>query len=284
MIALCEGQPTRPVKIALCGDPGGLAGVFRGIAPVDPTRWGRGTLQVVGRGQEFVSDICDDTQATEWLCSLFDKSICGSGGHRYGKSHYPPVHSPKRPPAIPEPRIWRYIVVTDGGHAPCVYRGMLSLCICKPGIRRGANVGDWVIGFMQKKFGPRVVWAGRVSEILPMGQYCARYSRRPDAIYELVGLEPDGSERLRHRGGRIHVDAKGQATDKWGKYALIFREFWYWGGNAPPVPHTMERLAYYRQGQTTRNAGAREIAQLKKWLSHWKPGVHGRPRDAGKRC
>ena len=47
---------------------------------------------------------------------------------------------------------------------------MLSLCICKPFIRLGAQVGDWVIGFMPKRFGcPSVVWAGRVSEVLPIG-------------------------------------------------------------------------------------------------------------------
>jgi hypothetical protein len=160
---------------------------------------------------------------------------------------------------------------------------MLSLCICKPFIRLGAQVGDWVIGFMPKRFGcPSVVWAGRVSEVLPMGQYRVRYPRRPDAIYNLLSVTPDGREVLEHIGVARHADKKFQETDKRGKNALLFREFWYWGGNAKPVPATIARLAYYRQGQTTRSAGPKEAQVLEEWLSQWPPGVHGQPRDAAR--
>jgi hypothetical protein len=157
------------------------------------------------------------------------------------------------------------------------------LCICKPFIRLGAKVGDWVIGFMPKRFGPRVVWAGRVSEILPMGQYRTRFPRRPDAIYRLLKVTPDGREVLEHIGTGRHADQKSQETDKRGKNALIFREFWYWGGDAPPAPARIARLAYYRQGQTTRGAGPKEVEYLEEWLSGRPSGIQGSPRDAAKR-
>jgi Nucleotide modification associated domain 2 len=164
----------------------------------------------------------------------------------------------------PGVRIWRYVVATDSGYAPCIYRRMLSLCICKPFIRLGAEVGDWVIGFMPKRFGPpRVVWAGRVSEMLSMGRYRMRYPRRPDAIYDPWRVAPDGREVLEHIGVARHADKKSQETDKRGKNALLFREFWYWGGDAPPASEEVARLAYFRQGQTTRGAGPKELSSLK---------------------
>jgi Nucleotide modification associated domain 3/Nucleotide modification associated domain 2 len=241
----------------------------------DPSRYGPGTLRVVARGQEFVADVDDDPMVLAWLEELFQNTKAS----QYPTPQFKAIGSPFR---RPEGRVWRYIVANDGGTAPCIYgRRMLSLCICKPVIRRGADLGDWVIGFMPKRFGyGRVVWAGRVSEILPMGQYRMRYPRRPDAIYTLLRVTPDGGEVLERTGVGIHADKKSQERDKRGINALIFREFWYWGGDAPPAPAKIAGLAYYRQGQTTRNAGPKEAEELEEWLSQWPSGVHGQPRDA----
>jgi hypothetical protein len=235
----------------------------------DLARWGRETLQVVARGQEFVADVDDNPDALAWLEELF----------QHADSSRRPTHRSKTPRHPFGGRIWRYVVAVDSGYAPCIHRRMLSMCICKPVIRLGAEVGDWVIGFMPKRFGPRVVWAGRVSEILPMGRYRMRYPGRPDAIYHLLKVTPDGREVLQHIGVAIHADQKSQERDKRGKNALIFREFWYWGGDAPQPPEQIAQLAYYRQGTTTRGAGPREAEHLEKWLSQSSPGVHGRPRN-----
>ena len=43
----------------------------------DPARWGRGTLQVVARGQEFVADIDDNPDALAWLEELFQNTNRG---------------------------------------------------------------------------------------------------------------------------------------------------------------------------------------------------------------
>lgn len=238
----------------------------------DPARWGRETLQVVARGQEFVADVDNDPDAFAWLEELFQNTR----PRATSRPRTVKLHKQR-----PRNRIWRYVVATDSGYAPCIDRRMLSLCICKPIIRLGAAVGDWVIGFEPKRFGPptRVVWAGRVSEKLLMGQYQMQYPRRRDAIYKLLRITPDGQEVLEHIGVERHADMKSQESDKRGKNALIFREFWYWGGNAPRATEEIARLAYYRQGQTTRGAGPREAEHIEKWLCQWTPGVHGRPRD-----
>ena len=41
----------------------------------------------------------------------------------------------------------------------------------KPGIRRTAKMGDWIVGLSPKAKGNRVVYAMRVDEILPFERY-----------------------------------------------------------------------------------------------------------------
>jgi hypothetical protein len=86
-------------------------------------------------------------------------------------------------------RVWRYVLAADGGMAPCVEQGMLSLSCCKPMIRRCAHVGEWVVGFVPRRInGGRVhvAWAGQIAESVPLGNYEKRFSGRGDAIYKLV--------------------------------------------------------------------------------------------------
>jgi len=47
-------------------------------------------------------------------------------------------------------RIYLYKLTTDNGGAPAVYRGRLSLAICKPRIRGKAEIGDWLVGVAGK--------------------------------------------------------------------------------------------------------------------------------------
>ncbi len=43
-------------------------------------------------------------------------------------------------------RIYSYVVRYDSGFAPNPFYGYCTLATCKPDIRRGAEVGDWVVG------------------------------------------------------------------------------------------------------------------------------------------
>lgn len=175
-------------------------------------------------------------------------------------------------------RIWRYVVRINDGKAPCVDNGNLSLCICKPVIRRGACVGDYVLGFKSKRAdkiwnGPRLIWAGVVSEKIKMGDYCWNYSDRQDAIYRRISIYPDGGEELIHYGGGIHDDFKSQQRDIGGKFALLFKPFWYWGDDAAIVPENLQFLAYYRQGQTTKGVNEGTVRELRGWLEGCRSGI-----------
>jgi hypothetical protein len=178
-------------------------------------------------------------------------------------------------------RIWRYVLANDGGYAPCIDGGVLTLCTCKPRIRASAEVGDWVIGFIPKFLGTgQVAWAGCVSKILSMGGYDEQYAGRRDAIYRRVAWHADGREDLRHYGGPYHNSAKAIARDLRGRCALIFDPFWYWGGSAPEAPSELAKLAHYYVGQTTKGSTPETINRLRGWLSGWPPGIYGTPRVA----
>jgi hypothetical protein len=48
------------------------------------------------------------------------------------------------------PRLFTYTIPIDDGAAPNPFRGMCSLAICKPCIRRVAEEHDWVAGLDSK--------------------------------------------------------------------------------------------------------------------------------------
>ena len=72
---------------------------------------------------------------------------------------------------------------------------LLTLSICKPAIRRTAQVGDRLLGLTSRALVDRegypacaVIYAARVSGALDFGAYYAAgsgFTRRPDCIYAL---------------------------------------------------------------------------------------------------
>ena len=178
--------------------------------------------------------------------------------------------------------IWRYVLATDNGIAPCIDNDVLSLCCCKPVIRRCARVGDYVMGFMPIGFNretPQLAWAGIISKKITMGDYQAIYPDRQDAIYKRDSYHSDGRENLSHNGGGQHADQENQTRDKNGIYALLFDQFWYWGGKPFPVPENLRSLAYYFAGQKKSVINKSIPHALRQWLESLPTGIHGQPRD-----
>lgn len=46
----------------------------------------------------------------------------------------------------PNSHLYTYAITRDFGFAPNPFHGLCTLATCKPGIRKGAKVGDWVMG------------------------------------------------------------------------------------------------------------------------------------------
>ncbi len=131
-------------------------------------------------------------------------------------------------------RFYVYKLTTDNGGAPCVHRGLLSLAICKPRIRRRAQEGDWIFGFGGKDLGDhvRLIYIAQVTKHLPNGCYFVDegYEGRPDRIYRR-----DGERFVWKQGAKYHKDGTELEHDlgKLPRYAravtLLSENFRYWG-------------------------------------------------------
>ena len=137
-----------------------------------------------------------------------------------------------------KPCIWSYVVVHDKGSAPCVDDNLLSLCICKPLIRRSAKVGDWLIGFARKKVGSNlIIYIAEITKKISMKEYFMDQNPRLDKIYNVVG------DKLVHYGGEIHNNPKNWKTDLSGEYCLISENYKYFGNS--PISNIEELYDLY---------------------------------------
>ena len=130
------------------------------------------------------------------------------------------------------PRIYVYKIVVDNGGAPCVWRGVLSLAICKPKIRITAQEGDLVFGFGGKNYGERLIYVAEVTEKPSVGDYYRMecFANRPDCIYEDRKGTP-----YRKLAAKYHDDSDERKRDVGMKlenaYVLLSQSFRYFGRN-----------------------------------------------------
>jgi len=181
-----------------------------------------------------------------------------------------------------KPRIYRYVVRYDAGTAPNPFGGWCTLSICKPGIRRGAEKGDWIVGFRSKR-NDEVIYAMQVESVLPLDKYWEdrRFRARrpdrtslPDNIYR-----PDGTGNLKWVPNDIH-GPKEAPKDTSGLNALAARRFWYFGANSQLIPSHLAHLIHSGQSYSVHKARrSDDTAQLEAWLAHWPPGINGSPVD-----
>jgi hypothetical protein len=161
------------------------------------------------------------------------------------------------------PRLYSYTVRVDDGAAPNPFRGMCTLALCKPGIRRVAKQEDWVVGLGSVNapsgdLGGRVVYAMRVEEVLTLRQYDERAEtewphripsrssldlteRLGDCIYDYSkGIPPKQREGV-HGSGNVKTDLSGENV-------LISRDFYYFGNRAQRLPDALLGICHQTQG------------------------------------
>ncbi len=100
------------------------------------------------------------------------------------------------------PSYYFYKMTVDDGGAPCVEHGLLSLAICKPGIRSSAVEGDFIIGFAANSLSRdnRLIYIAKINEPkLINGDYFkpGQYRNRSDCIYDW-------------NNGKFHVQPAGK--------------------------------------------------------------------------
>lgn len=152
-------------------------------------------------------------------------------------------------------KTYTYVVRNDGGAAPCYERGLLTLAVCKPGVRRSAQPGDLVFAYNGRDLlqdGPhRVRWAGMVEEKVLFADYWrdSRFTGRADNIYEPVeGAPPEpATGAFRHNGSDLHPEEVHWGHDLDGRWVLVFERWWYFGDNGPEAPERL-RMTIHRRG------------------------------------
>lgn len=149
-------------------------------------------------------------------------------------------------------KLYSYIVARDFGFAPNPFFGFCTLATCKPKIRAGARVGDWIIGTGAKSrydLAGRLIYAMQVGEVLGFDAYWNDrrfFRKRPnlngslkvvygDNIYRRVGkkwVQADSHHSLEN--GRPNKANIAWDTDI--DRVLVATRFVYWGKVAPTIP------------------------------------------------
>jgi hypothetical protein len=201
------------------------------------------------------------------------------------------------------PTLYTYIVKTDQGSAPNPFYGICTLAICKPKIRKGAQIGDWVAGFTSKRSGQepgRLVYVMRVDDILTLRDYdiLCRAARPGGAFANRI---PDlrSTDRQRHKGDcvwdyssaigdpiirpSVHTE-KSRDRDLGGKNVLIATRYWYFGDRAKPLDGRRNLAPIVPTTQGHRGPLNREYAsRFIDWIESLAlcPGMHGNPEHFG---
>lgn len=200
------------------------------------------------------------------------------------------------PAAMASPDIYRYIVRHDAGTAPNPSDGWCTLAICKPRIRKAAQVGDWVIGFrslnlggVRSNFG-HVLYAMQVAESLSFSEYWhdrrfasrrpSRLNRTPDNFYRPV-RDAYGNQRLKWVPNHVHC-REALDKDTSGKCVLIARKFWYFGDQSinedKRLPEQLLCLAPTTQGHVVhKNRFPDDIERFERWIEQFPQGMTGAP-------
>lgn len=68
-------------------------------------------------------------------------------------------------------RAFSYVVKRDYGFAPNPFYGVLTLATCKPKIRNGAEVGDFIIGNAGSDHDNKLIYMAKISEVTTFDKY-----------------------------------------------------------------------------------------------------------------
>jgi len=187
-------------------------------------------------------------------------------------------------------RVHTYVIAVDAGSAPNYDRPFVTLAVCKPRIRRKAEVGELVLAFAGKAVNPTephaVVWAGVISEKMSFAEYWN--DRR------FAGKKPDKSEHPDNfyrpvDGGLLWVqnDVHGPEAanhDTGGKFVLGFSPSWRFGAHGPLMPIEFDlRMVGGRRGERIAELSELEWKRLRAWLDVKSAETASLPKSS-KRC
>jgi hypothetical protein len=179
-------------------------------------------------------------------------------------------------------RLFSYCLSYDDGAAPNPYWGLCTLAICKPKIRRTAEIGDWIVGLGSANspigdISDSVVYAMCVTMKITLEEYdtfCQLNApkkipnwrdrdfgrRMGDCIYDFFdGPEPKLRWSVHNEGNRVR--------DLGGKYALISKHYYYFGNHPIQLPIALRPIIHDTQGHKS-EANQPYLALFVEWIEN----------------
>lgn len=185
-------------------------------------------------------------------------------------------------------KIYSYVLRYDDGAAPNPFWGLCTLTICKPVIRRTAQIGDWVIGTGSKNtrlsdgnchdFRDSIVCAMKITNIRTLeeyDEYCnhSLTNKIPkwktkdwrlkvgDCIYD---YSKENEPTIR-KG--VHNE-ENRKKDLSGQNALLSDHFYYFGAEAKPLHTELTQLIKKNQGHK-KIENKNLIEKFEKWIAQF---------------
>ena len=160
-------------------------------------------------------------------------------------------------------KLYSYTLRYDDGAAPNPFWGICTLTIRKPAIRLAAEVDDWIVGLGPANspigdISDHVVYAMKVTSKMTLEEYdqfCKTFvpKKKPDwrsrdyrlrmgdCIYNYVA----GSEPKMRTG--VHTE-ENKEKDLSGLYALVSKQFYYFGNRPVRLPDDLRLIMPTEQG------------------------------------
>lgn len=191
-------------------------------------------------------------------------------------------------------KIYSYVLRYDDGAAPNPFWDICTLTICKPAIRRTAQIGDWVVGLGSRRaksndgkfhnFSGRIVYAMKITKIMSLEEYdsfCKTHLlnkipdwnntkdwrlRMGDCIYDFSNK----TNRLRKSVHYNDLKDKKDEDNKdiKGLNALLSDHFYYFGEEPILLPLELNRIAFQNQGHR-KFEDVNLFKKLEDWLSQF---------------
>lgn len=119
----------------------------------------------------------------------------------------------------PNSHLYAYAITRDFGFAPNPFHGLCTLATCKPGIRKAARVGDWIMGVggsTLKSVNRKCLLLMKVSQKLSFQEYWddARFSlKRPSRNGSRVQMLGDNIYHKDENGNWLQEDSHHSNSD-----------------------------------------------------------------------
>lgn len=191
--------------------------------------------------------------------------------------------------------IYVYKLTCDNGGAPCIHKGSLSLSICKPRIRKDAQVGDWIIGFGGKskpELRDRLIYIARVTTTEGNGDYYSldKYRSRPDCIYRRTdsGYEYVTGSKYHDPADLPHDLGDSPRFDR--ARNLLSDRFAYFGAKQGPSLDEVMDIYNGLPRDFVKNHPQEIRSRLENFIlkvfNEYGPGAHGKPThgDHSSKC